>query len=252
MATTSTMSIEGADEIFDIIYIAKRLFDIGKYELVNASFSDLVEHDIYYENMLGLIENIFEHYKCHYYENRYMEIHVVSDPVIVDFYILAGRYGKRNNIADVDNPYIKEAEQIVINNLNISHCLDWMLMGYTEPKRPFHSRLGLFISYDCDCLDFGTLACKLIEIYEWFANRCVELSNLLDETMGGLQLSLLDVMDATDTTALLINVDVDIAKLQKSTLLEDTIRLQEEKDVALLINPILTAPIDERMEVIAA
>jgi len=51
-------------------------------------------------------------------------------------------------------------------------------MWHTEPKRPFHSRLGLFLSQE-DYVDLGRLAYGLIEIYEWFANMCVELSNLL-------------------------------------------------------------------------
>ena len=52
----------------------------------------------------------------------------------------------------------------------------------------------MFISHECDCLDLGVLAYRLIEIYEWFADKCVELCNILDDTMGGLQLSLQDVL----------------------------------------------------------
>ena len=133
--------------------------------------------------------SIFEHHDCRYYERHYIELHILSDPVIVDFYILAGKYGKRNNIHDMDNPYINAAEWEVNNNLNFSYCLDWKLMGHTEPKRPFHSRIGLIISQE-DYVDLDILASRLIEIYEWFADKCVELCNILDDTMGGLQISL--------------------------------------------------------------
>ena len=184
------MAIEGASEIFNVIYIAKKLFDMGKYELVTGSFCDVLYYDTYYENMFELIENTFGYRSCRYYENHGTEVQIVSDKVIVDFYVLAGKYGRRNNIPDADNPYIKAAEQEVSGNLDISHCLDWKLMGHTEPKRPFHSRLGLLISYDCGCLDLGVLAYRLIEIHEWFADQCAELSNLLDDTMGGLQVLL--------------------------------------------------------------
>jgi hypothetical protein len=186
------MAVDGFNEIFNLIYIAKKLYDMRKYELVTESFFDVVEYDTYYEGMYGLMASIFEHHDCRFYENQYLDLHILSDKVIVDFYVLAGKYGKRNNIPDADNPYIKEAEQEVFDNLNISHCLDWKLMGHTEPRRPFHSRLGLFISQDCGCLDLGVLCYRLIEIYEWFADSCVELCNILDDTMGGLQISLLE------------------------------------------------------------
>jgi len=184
------MAIDGFDEIFNVIYIAKKLHDIGKYELVTESFFDEVNLDVYYENMYGLIQNLFEYSDSRYYEYHGIDLHILSDPVIVDFYILAGKYGKRENIPDENNPYIRSAQEETDNNLDISHCLSWKLMGHTEPRRPFHSRLGLFISYDCDCLDIGVLAYRLLELYEWFADKCVELSNLVDDTMSGRQLTL--------------------------------------------------------------
>ena len=174
------MAAEGMQELFNVVYIAKKLHDIGKYELVTSSFYDSLDYDVYYENVYNLIPNLFEYGYSNYYERRGIELHVLSDPVIVDFYIMAGRYGKRNNISDKDNPHIQEAEKEVQDNLMISHCLDWKLMGYTEPKRGYHSRLALFISYECDCLDIGCLAYRLIEIYEWFANKCAELKAIED------------------------------------------------------------------------
>ena len=161
---------------------------MGKYELVTESFYDLLDYDMYYENMYSLVGNLFEHGYCRYYENRGFELHILSDKVIVDYFILAGKYGKRNNIPDSENPYIIAAEQETCENLNFNHCLDWRLMGHTEPKRPFHSRLGLFISQDCGCLDLGFLADRLIEIYEWFADKCAELNDILRDDPNQLRL----------------------------------------------------------------
>jgi hypothetical protein len=168
-----------------VVYIAKRLYALNKYEIVTENFFDVLEYDVYYENMHGLLQNIFAHYDCRYYEYHGLDLHILSDPVIVDFYILAGKYGRGNNIPEADNSYIKAAQQEVRDNLNISHCLDWKLMGHTELKRKYHSRLGLFISYECDCLDLGVLTYRLIEIYEWFADKCVELCNILGEDAVG-------------------------------------------------------------------
>ena len=184
------MAVEGFNEICNVIYIAKKLHETGKYRLVPESFFDTLDYDFYFENMHGLISNIFGHYYSRYSECYGVELHILSDPVIVDFYVLAGIYGKRNDIPDKDNPYIKEAQEETDSSLDISHCLDWKLMGHTEPVRPFHSRLGLFISYDCDCLELGVLAYRLIELYEWFEDKCAELKYILDETMGGRQLTL--------------------------------------------------------------
>ena len=179
------MAVECFDELFNIIYIAKKLHDMGRYELVTKSFSDKIDYDMYYYNMYGLIENLFEHYDCRFYEYRGIDLNIISDPVIVDFFILAGKYGKLNNISDENNPYIEAAHKETDKILDISHELGWMLMGHTEPVRPFHSRLGLFISYDCGCLDLGVLAYRLIELYEWFSIKYAELCNILLEDAAG-------------------------------------------------------------------
>lgn len=174
------MAVEGFDEIFNTIYIAKKLCDMGKYELVTESFFDGIDLDMYYENMYELISNLFTYYGGRYCENRCVELHVLSDPVIVDFYTLAGEYGRRHKIPDKDNSYIKAAEQEVHRQLDFSYCLDWILMGHTEPKRPFHSRLGLLI-YQDDWVDLGCLAYGLIEIYDWFSDACSRLKDVLRE-----------------------------------------------------------------------
>ena len=179
------MIVDGLNELFNVVYIAKKLYDIDRYDLVTESFFDALDLDVYFENMYGLIQNLFEYHDCRFYEYHGVDLHILSDPMIADFYVLAGKYGRRNNIADENNPYTKTAQQETRNQLNICHCLDWKLMGHTEPKRKFHSRLGLFISYECGCLDLGVLAYRLIELYEWFADSCVELCNILREDASG-------------------------------------------------------------------
>ena len=172
------MVIDGFDEILNTIYITKKLYDMGKYEAVKRSFFDVLEYDAYYENMLVLIENIFAHYDCTYYGRHNVEVHVLSDPVIVDFYTLAGEYGKLHKIPDEDNPYIKEAEQEVRSQLSFSYCIDWKLMGHTEPKRTNHSRLGVFF-YQDEYIDLAWLAYGFLEIYEWFSDACIRLRDEL-------------------------------------------------------------------------
>ena len=181
------MAVDGFNEICNVVYVAKKLYDIGKYELVTESFFDALDYDVYYENMYTLIGNIFDYGECQYSECRGTELYILSDKVIVDFYILAGKYGRRRNIPDEENPYILAAQQEARENFNISHCLDWKLVGHTEPKRPFHSRLALFI-YQDDYVDVGVLAYRLVELYEWFAERCGELRVILEPLPGQMNI----------------------------------------------------------------
>ena len=172
------MVIDEFDEILNTIYIAKKLHDMGKYEAVKESLFDVLEYDVYYENMYGLIENIFAYHDRQYSERHGIEVHVLSDPVIVDFYTLAGDYGKIHKIPDENNPYIKEAEEEAGRQLNFSYSVDWKLMAHTEPKRSYHSRIGVFLNTD-DWIDIGCLAYGLIEMYEWFSDACSRLRDTL-------------------------------------------------------------------------
>ncbi len=172
------MAIDRFDSITNMLYIAKRLYDMGKYELIKQNFFDVLDYDVYYENLYGLIGDIFDYHHCNYSESRYNELHVFSDPVVVDFYTLAGEYGQRNNIPDARNPYIRGAEENARRHLNFSYCLDWTLMGHTKPRRKYHSRLGVLI-YQDDYVDMGMLAYGLVEIYSWFSEQSTVLKNLL-------------------------------------------------------------------------
>lgn len=178
------MAIDAFEEVFNIVYIAKKLHSMGKYDFVTENFYDVLDYDCYYEDMYNLVENLFDYHYTQYYENRNVEVHVLSDPAIVDFYILAGKHSRLNGLSDDANPYIEEARQKACELLNFSYCLDWMLIGHTEPTRPYHSRLGLFISQD-DYVDLGCLSYALVELYEWFENKRIELSNILNDSNIG-------------------------------------------------------------------
>ena len=53
------MAIDGFEEIFNTIYIAKKLYDMDKYDLVKRNFYDVPCIDAYYENMYALIPALF-------------------------------------------------------------------------------------------------------------------------------------------------------------------------------------------------
>ena len=56
------MAIDRFDEILNTICIAKKLYDIGKYEIVEKSFCDVLDPDTYYENIYELMYYLFEYY----------------------------------------------------------------------------------------------------------------------------------------------------------------------------------------------
>ena len=172
------MAIDTFNELFNIVYTAKKLYDMGKYSLVEKYFGDELDYDMYFESMYCLMENIFEHHYCRFSESGMVELHVLSDPVITDFYTLAGEYGRRCGEPDALNFYVKAAKEQARRQLNFSYCLDWRLAGHTEPEHSHRSRLGLFISQE-DYVDLGLLAYGLVELYDWFSNRCIELKDML-------------------------------------------------------------------------
>jgi len=176
------MIIDGFIEIFNMVYIAKKLHEVGKGEIVSEKFGGTLSYDAYYENTYVLMDELFEYHSCHYHEYKNLELHVVSDPVIERFYVLAGEYGRQNNICDDENLYIKNARDEVRRWLDFSYCLGWTIAGHTKPKRKLHSRLGLFIYHD-DHVDLGCLAYGLIEIFCWFEEQCEVLQDVLSGTL---------------------------------------------------------------------
>jgi hypothetical protein len=169
------MAIDGFGEILTAVYIAKRLHEIGKYDVAEASFPYGLDYDSYYNGMYSLIDNLFEYSRQHYYESRVSELIVVSDPIITEFYILAGEYGKQKGISDNENPYIQDAKDVAGEYLGLCSCVSWAVLGHTKPKREYHSRIGVMVCQECSVVDIGSIAVGLVEVYTWFEDNCEEL-----------------------------------------------------------------------------
>lgn len=147
---------------------------MGKYELVTESVFDGIDLGMYYENMVGLISNLFTYYGGRYFENRCVELHVLSDPVIVDCYKLTGEYGRRHKIPDKDNSYIKAAEQEVHGQLNFCYGIGWKVLGYTRTRKTARQSRLIVYSCSCDCGCHDHLAYGLIQLYKWFSDKVIE------------------------------------------------------------------------------
>jgi len=163
------------------------LNDIGKFQLVeymkSCTITDNgeIDYDISYEAAQTVIDCLFEYCDVKYYENKGLDLIVLSDQVVVSFYLLAGAYGKRSGIGDDANPYILDAEHEAKKWLDFSYSLSWNLVGHTEPRRPFHSRLALCTYYD-EGVDIIGLAIGVTAMYRFFSQKCTELRELLSGT----------------------------------------------------------------------
>ena len=169
-----------------LVYLVKQLNDIGKLELIESLLDSPIiydkelDFDIYYDAVFTAIDNIFEYSTRRYYENNCFELTVLSDKVMVDYYILAGEFGKQRGISDKENPYIIDAMREAERHFKFSYDLSWLIYGYTEPKRPFHSRLAIII-YDGGDIDMIGVAIGVAAMYKFFQDKCSELRGLLSK-----------------------------------------------------------------------
>jgi len=169
-----------------LVYLVKQLNDIGKLELIESLLDSPIiydkelDFDIYYDAVFTAIDNIFEYSTRRYYENNCFELTVLSDKVMVDYYILAGEFGKQRGISYKKNPYIIDARREAERHFIFSYSLSYRIHGHIEPKRPFHSRLTIIV-YDEGDVDMIGVAIGIAAMYKFFQNKCSELRELLSK-----------------------------------------------------------------------
>jgi hypothetical protein len=169
-----------------LIFLAKQLHEIGRYEVFQdlqnnvIAYAGEVFYDTYIEAAVLAIESVFKHCVNKYYENKGLEIYVLSDVVVTDYFILAGEYGRRHKLDEKSNPYIISAREEVERWFNFSYSLSVELRGYTEPKRPFQSRL-VIMTYADEWLDYTAIAIGTVAMYRFLADKCAELRELLSD-----------------------------------------------------------------------
>jgi len=175
------MGIECFDETVNTITLAKELYDIGRYDIVEKNFYDVICYDTYYENIISMIESIFEIYYERYNEFTEEYCMIFIDRVISDYYCIAWEYGKKHKIPYDKNPYTTAAEKEVAKWLNFSYSLGWKLLGYTKSEAK--AKKSRLIVYTCACefCEHDHLAYGLLMIYKWFYDKCVEFRSKKEE-----------------------------------------------------------------------
>ncbi|MCL2047393.1 MAG: hypothetical protein FWG87_01585 [Defluviitaleaceae bacterium] len=168
--------IEDFNSIIDCLILAKKLYDIGRYDVIGQLWDELCL-DSYYENMLGIISSVFTGYKGTYSENEELDIMMFSDDVISDYFVHAWQYGEIHNIHYSQNPYVLNAHAAAQKCLYSSCCVSGKLMSYIRTKKSAQkSKVIVLIHVGCgSCNIYENVAYGLIELYTWFKNQCAEI-----------------------------------------------------------------------------
>ena len=167
------MEIEGFDAIMSSLSLAKKLYDIDRFDIVEQYFSDTLDWDTYYENIVGVITFTFSDYNSTYDDVEALDTAVFEDPVISDYFVYAMEYGKLHKLPHEQNPYVLKAQAEVRNQFSISHCIDCKLLAYTKTKKTAKQSKLVVRSYmDCNCDSQERIAYRLILIYAWFKDGC--------------------------------------------------------------------------------
>lgn len=129
------MEIEGFNEVAGIIALAKKLHDVGRFDIVQSQFFDTLSYDSWFENTMSVINSIFTEFYNNYDDCDETEIMIFSDDVISDYYTYTYEFGKKTGTPYDKNPYVIEAKREVDNRLSFCYSTGWKLLGYTKTKR---------------------------------------------------------------------------------------------------------------------
>ena len=167
------MEIEGFGAIINTLLLAKELYDIDKFDIVEQQFYDTLCWDGYYENILGATSSIFSGFYNEYDDNDDTEIMMFEDDIISNYFIHAWEYGKQHNLSCEQNPYVTQAQSEAQRWLSVSHCVDWKLLAYTKTKKTARQSKLIIRIYNCGCNAHTHIAYGLIKLYAWFSNKYV-------------------------------------------------------------------------------
>lgn len=172
------MEIEGFGEVAGIITLAKELHDIGRFDIVKNQFFDTLCYDSWYENMWGVITSVFSGFYNNYDDGDETDCMIFEDDVISDYFTYAWEFGIKTNTPHDKNPYVKEAESEVRQQLSYCYSMGWKLLGYTKTKRTARqSKLIVYVgACECDC--HTKLAYGLVQLYKWFSDKVAEFEKL--------------------------------------------------------------------------
>ena len=161
--------LEGFESIISTLALAKALHDIGKFDIVEEHFFDVLCWDDYFHNVLAAISLIFDIHESGYdnEEDYDTEIMYFKDKVISDYFVHTWEYGKKHNLHYNENPYVSLAHKEVERRLYVSNCSSCRLSAHTRSKESAKkSRIFVYIDTNCGCNAYGNIAYGLIKLYD--------------------------------------------------------------------------------------
>jgi len=177
------IEIEGFDAVISQLMLAKKLYDIDRFDIVERQFHDVLSWDSYYENMLEVMSSVFSEFYNSYDDDECIDLMVFEDDCISNYFVHAWEYGKLHKLPYNQNPYLIQAQNAVREWLGVSHCVGWRLLGYTKTKKKAQqSKLVVEHYTDCGCNAYEHIAFGLIQLYAWFVEQCAEFKTLEEIT----------------------------------------------------------------------
>jgi len=166
--------IEGFDSIINILTLAKELHDIDRFDIVQEHFFNTLAYDSYYENIFGALQSIFSGFYSTYDDDDEVECMIFTDDCISRYYEIAWEYGRNHNVRHDENPYVIEAKNEAQRWLTGCFSTAWRLLGYTKTRKTAkQSKLIVYVG-NCTCDCHGNLALGLIQLYQFFTEKCAE------------------------------------------------------------------------------
>ena len=171
------VEIEGFDSIISTLTLAKELYDIDRFDIVQEQFFDTLHYDSYYENIFGVLQSVFSGFHSTYDDDDDVECMIFTDDCISRYYEIAWEYGRSHNIRHDKNPYVIDAKNEAIRWLTGCFSTGYKLLGYTKTKKTAkQSKLIVYIG-NCSCDCHGNLALGLIQLYQFFRSKCAEFDS---------------------------------------------------------------------------
>lgn len=167
--------IDCADWALEMLYAAKTIYDAGLWE----RFTELLTYD--FEVWVGgsftfdpefapmvygaAVCSVFETTKGYYHEEKEQGITVFWDPLMYRYNKLCREYEARRGIVEIENPYVREAEQALQKAMSFgSYACDYRY--YTGTKSPKDSKL-VFIE-DPEFCNAWEVPAGLVELRDFY------------------------------------------------------------------------------------
>lgn len=183
--------IECANWSLEMLYAAKTIYDAGLWErfsqMLAEDFGPFFDEEFSFDPEFGpflygaAVCCVFETTKGYYHQEEELGITVFWDPLMYRYNKLCREYEARRGIVEIENPYIREAEEALHKAMSFSSC-SYDYRYYTGTKSPKDSKL-VFIEYPEFC-NVWEVPAGLVELREFYMEGVKRLEAELTPKKG--------------------------------------------------------------------